>query len=213
MKRWLLPLEIAAWLAIGVADIYGFIPLSRTPFLFALGWISLRLRGCRWRDAGLARPPRWPRAIVIGVVLGIAMEIVSTFVTVPLFTRVTGRPPELSEFRFVVGNVRALMLMLLANWILAAFGEEMAYRGYVLSRIADAVRGNWIVALVVGSIYFGWGHEAQHITGIIQESVAGLVLGIAYVANRRNLTVPIIAHGVSNTVAFILIYFNCYPGV
>src|SRR5687767_5407115 len=83
MKRWLLPLEIAAWVAIGVADAYGLIPLSRTPFLFALGWLSLRLRGCRWRDVGFAAPPRWPRAITIGVLLGIGMEILSTFVTVP----------------------------------------------------------------------------------------------------------------------------------
>lgn len=213
MKRWLLPLEIVAWLAIGVADAYGFIPLSRTPFLFALGWLSLRLRGRRWRDVGLAAPTRWPRAITIGVVLGIGMEIFSTFVTVPLFTRLTGQPPELSEFRFVVGNVRALMLVLLANWILAAFGEELAYRGYVMSRIADAVRGNWIVALAAGSIYFGWGHEAQDITGVIQESLAGLVLGIAYLASRGNLTVPIVAHGTANTVAFFLIYFDRYPGV
>ena len=213
MKQWLLPLEIAAWIAIGIADAFGLIPLSRTPFLLALGWLSLRLRGCRWRDVGFAAPPRWTRAITIGVLLGIGMEIVSTFVTVPFFTRLTGQPPELSEFRFVVGNLRALVLMLLANWILAAFGEELAYRGYVMSRIADAARGNWIVALVAGSLYFGWGHEAQDITGVIQESLAGLVLGIAYLASRRNLTIPIVAHGTANTVAFVLIYFDRYPGV
>jgi membrane protease YdiL (CAAX protease family) len=213
MRHWLLALEISAWVAIGVADAYGMVPLSRTPFLFALGWLSLRLRGLRWRDVGLAAPPRWTRAIVVGVLLGVGMEVVSTFVTVPLFTRLTGQPPELSEFRFVVGNVKALMLMLLANWILAAFGEELAYRAYVTSRIADAVKGNWIVALVAGSLYFGWGHEAQDITGVIQESLAGLVLGIAYLANRRNLTVPIVAHGVSNSVAFVLIYLDLYPGV
>jgi hypothetical protein len=30
---------------------------------------------------------------------------------------------------------------------------------------------------------------------------------------RRNLLVPIVAHGVSNSLAFVLIYVGRYPGV
>lgn len=213
MKRALLPLEIALWIGIGVADIYGYIPVSRTPFLVALGWISLRLRGFRWREVGFTRPPNWVGSIALGIVLGIAMEIFSLCITVPFFTRLTGKPPDLSDFHFVVGDSKALLLVLVLSWILAAFGEELGYRGYVMSRMADAVRGNWFVALIVASIYFGWGHEAQEITGVIQESFAGLLLGIMYLATGRNLTVPIVAHGVANTTAFILIYLDRYPGV
>jgi len=32
-------------------------------------------------------------------------------------------------------------------------------------------------------------------------------------ASRRNLLVPIVAHGVSNSLAFVLIYSGRYPGL
>ena len=46
-----------------------------------------------------------------------------------------------------------------------------------------------------------------------QESLSGLFLGWLYLTFGRNLSVPVIAHGVSNTVAFILIFLGRYPGV
>ena len=63
------------------------------------------------------------------------------------------------------------------------------------------------------SVYFGWAHGDQQVTGMMQEAFAGLLLGILYLACRRNLTSPIVAHGVANTVAFVLIYLDRYPGV
>jgi len=40
-----------------------------------------------------------------------------------------------------------------------------------------------------------------------------VLLGLLYLASRRNLVVPIVAHGVANTPAFVLIYLGRYPGV
>lgn len=214
-RLWLL-VELILILGVGIADLYGFIFFSRTPYLIALGWLSLRLRGLRWRDLGFTRPPHWPRAIAIGAFAGVAMELFSTFVTVPFFTRLTGKPPDLSDFRFMVGNLPALLALLGVMWILAAFGEELAHRGYVMNRVAEIGRGTraaWLFSLIVSSAFFGWGHDAQDLTGVLQESFAGLLLGLMYLGSRRNLTIPIVAHGVSNTVAFILIYFGRYPGI
>jgi membrane protease YdiL (CAAX protease family) len=39
------------------------------------------------------------------------------------------------------------------------------------------------------------------------------LLGVLFLLARRNLVVPIVAHGVSNTVAFVLIYLGRYPGL
>ena len=33
-------------------DYLGLLPISKTPYLFLLGWISIRLRGLRWKDVG-----------------------------------------------------------------------------------------------------------------------------------------------------------------
>ena len=48
---------------------------------------------------------------------------------------------------------------------------------------------------------------------IVQESLSGCLLGVLFLANGRNLTVPIVAHGVSNSLALVLIYLNRYPGL
>jgi membrane protease YdiL (CAAX protease family) len=214
--RWLAPAELLALAALTVADAYGAVPLSRTPFLLILGCASLRLRRRRWRDVGFTRPAGWPRALALGALAGAAMEFCITFGVQPLLARLVGKPPELSDFRPLVGNFELVLLTLVPMWVLAAFGEELAFRGYLLSRLAGLLgdgRGAWALSLLVVSLYFGWGHGTQEATGIVLESLAGLLLGLLYLASGRNLTVPIVAHGVSNTLAFVLIYFDRYPGV
>lgn len=214
---WLAVGEVLLAFAVTVADRFGLVPLSNTPFLFILGWISLRLRGLRWRDVGLVRPPSWLRALAVGSAAGIAMELLALFVTEPLFARLVGRHPDLSDFRPLVGNFGLLLGLLALSWLLAAFGEEMVYRGYLLNRVAGLgqdTRGSWIVSLIVVSAFFGWAHgESQGLTGMLQEGFAGLLLGLLYLGSGRKLAVPIVAHGVSNTLAFVLIYFGRYPGV
>jgi membrane protease YdiL (CAAX protease family) len=144
------------------------------------------------------------------------MELFATFVTTPFLSHLSGAPPDLSEFRSTVGNPRLLLFWIALNWIFFAPAEELAFRGYVMNLFAGMFHGTtlaWIVSLVATSLLFGWGHGGQGLSGMAQESLSGLLLGVLYLASGRNLTVPIIAHGVSNTVAFILIFFGRYPGI
>src|SRR5215813_9672460 len=64
--------ELLIVAGIYVADLFGFIPLSNTPFLLAVAWTSLRRRGLTWRDVGLVRPNSWPRALALGAAAGCA---------------------------------------------------------------------------------------------------------------------------------------------
>jgi len=192
------------------------VPVSSTPFFFILGWISLRLRRLRWRDVGFTRPRSWSRALALGVLAGVAMELFSTFVSVPFISHLTGDPPDLSNFRSMVGNVELLLFWLALNWTLVAFGEELVYRGYLMNRLAGiggGSRGAWLLSLILVSALFGWGHGNQGLTGMLQEGFAGFLLGLIYLGCGRNLAVPIVAHGIANTLAFILIFFDRYPGV
>jgi membrane protease YdiL (CAAX protease family) len=195
---------------------HEYVPLSATPFFLLLGWASLRWRGLTWRDVGLVRKHSWLVTLGVGTLVGIGMELFSTLVTVPFFARLAGKPPELSELRPLVGNATLVVAALVANWLLAAFGEEMVFRGYLMNRVAGFLRGTrgaWVVSLLVVSALFGACHEAQGLTGIVQEGFAGLLLGLLYLACGRTLAIPIVAHGMSNTLALVLIYFDRYPGV
>ena len=208
--------EILLVVALIVGDFYGVVPVTSTPFFIVLGWVGLRLRGLRWRDVGWARPLGWGRAVVVGTLAGIAIELFATFVTTPALTYLSGTPPDLSAFPSMVGNARLLLFWLVLNWTLFAVGEELAFRGYVMNLFAaafDGARSQWTMSLVVTSLLFGWGHGNQGLTGIAQETLSGFLLGALYLGCGRNLVMPIIAHGVSNTLAFVLIFFDRYPGV
>jgi membrane protease YdiL (CAAX protease family) len=215
-SRWLGLADLAVVLGIFVADLLHLVPFSKTPFLLLVGWISLRLRGIGWRGVGFVRPRSWLRTIAIGTVAGIALELFADFVTEPWLAGLAGKHPDLTGFRSLVGNPKLLLVYLTLNWTLAAFGEEMVYRGYLMNRVADLQGGTqraWILSLFVVSALFGYGHEYQGLIGVIQEGLSGLLLGLLYLGSNRTLGVPIIAHGVSNTLAFLLIFLGRYPGV
>ena len=214
-RRWLAIVELAIVLALAIADLYGFIPITKTLFIFVLAWLSLRLRGLGWRDLGFTKPDRWAHGLLLGSAAGIAMEIFSTFVSVPLLSRLVGQPPDLSDFRPLVGNLRLVLLFLVPLWLGSAL-EELVYRGYLMNRVAGiggGSRGSWLISLLLVSGFFGWGHEGQEVTGMLQESFAGLLLGLLYLCCGRRLFVPCVAHAAANTLAFGLIYLGRYPGV
>lgn len=213
---WLIVAELSLVAILYVADVYRLIPVSKTPFLFALGWISLRLRGLRWTSVGLARPQSWKRAAIVGLLAGIGLLLLELFVSYPLLTYLTGTPPDLSDFRPIVGNFKLFLITMAAIWIIAVLGEELVYRGYLMNRIAGlggGTQANWAVSLVMVSVLFGAGHIDQGITGMTENIINGLLLGLLYLACGRNLVPPIIAHGLTNTADLILIYMGQYPGL
>lgn len=211
-SKWLILVELAMVALVFVADAHHLIPVSKTPFLLLLAWGSLRLRGLRWRDVGLSRYRRWRTTLLLGIGGGVLMELIELFITQPLLIRLTGKQPDLSDFLALKGNLRLTGLALVLTWTLAAFGEEMVWRGYLMNRVADL--GNrsriaWAASLVLVNAAFGFAHSYQGITGIIDEGFMGLLLGLLYLAT--NLSVPIVAHGVADTIDVLLLFTGKYP--
>jgi len=208
--------EFSVVVALYIADLYRLIPISKTLFLFALGWMSLRLRGTGWASVGFAKPRNWRSAIAIGFLAGVGLLLLELFVSYPLLTRLTGKPPDLSDFRPIVGNFKLFLVTVVLIWVLAVLGEELVYRGYLMNRVAGlggGTRAAWVASLVLVSVVFGAGHIDQGVTGMTENMINGLLLGLLYLACDRNLAAPIVAHGVSNTVDLLLIYLGRYPGL
>ena len=203
-------LLVAGSLVVG-ANIFDVVPVSETPWLVALGWLSLRLRGRTWRTLGFRRPVRWIATVGAALAAAVALQLLSEFVIDPI----TGRP-DLSDFHSLVGNLPASLGMLALVWTFAAFGEEMAYRGYVLDRAAALGHHSsaaYATAMVVVSLLFGIGHFYQGMAGVIGSSVSGLLFGLLYLKGGRHLWLPILAHGFSDTIGLSLIYFGMVPGL
>ena len=172
--------------------------------------LVLWLRRSNWREFGLKRPRSWLKTILLAVG-GLITVYFVVIITMPLVTRLTGQPVDKSPFDGLRENVPALIFSLLAVWTLAAFGEELIFRGYLMNTLAR-VLGNrnvgWIFACFINSILFGVGHTYQGISGVILLGIVGLLYALFYLGCGRNLWVPILIHGLYDTSAFLVIFFN-----
>lgn len=147
--------------------------------------------------------------------MGVVFQVFTIYVLEPLILLLTGKTTDLSQFTPIEGNVFLLSIYLVLMWALAAFGEELVYRGYLMNRVAElgGSRTAWAVSLVVVSVVFGVAHLQQGSAGIVVNIATGLVFGALYLVCGRNLWAPIIAHGVYDTVALLLIFWGKYPGL
>jgi membrane protease YdiL (CAAX protease family) len=207
-----------AELLLGAAIVYAanvlkLLPINETPWLLAAAWISLRRRKTGWRTLGLRSPGSWRTTFALAVAAGVLLQLLSEYVTEPLLYSLTHERPDLSDFRSLTGNLPAAAGMLLLVWTLAAFGEEIAYRGFLLERAASIKGGSttsYVFAVVATSLLFGIGHYYQGPAGVAGSAVSGLTFGALFLLSGRNLWLPILAHGISDTIGLVMIYFGLY---
>ena len=191
-------------------NVFRLIP-NEVPILFLLGLLSLRWRDGGWSAIGLTRPASWPRVVMIALLAAALRIALGDLVIDPLTARFW--PPAVSPagFEAINGDLKTALLWLFLVWTFAAFGEEIAYRGYLLTRAADlgnrSAAAYWIGTVIV-SVLFGYGHFYKGPAGIVDSGVAGLILGAAYLISGRNLWTCILAHGVIDTVGVTAAYFG-----
>jgi membrane protease YdiL (CAAX protease family) len=183
---------------------------NEVPILFILGWISLRLRDGGWAAAGFRRPHSWWLTIGGACVAAAVLQLGGELVIGPLIAQIWPEPQSVSQlFQPETMNWKQAFVTLLVIWTFAAFGEEMSYRGYLLTRAADVGARSpaaWWLAMVIVAIPFGFGHYYKGPAGVADSTWSGLVLGSAYLLSGRNLWTPILAHGISDTVAVMLVF-------
>ncbi|HYR22783.1 MAG TPA: type II CAAX endopeptidase family protein [Chthoniobacterales bacterium] len=202
-------LLLGAFIVIG-HNVFRIVP-NEVIILFALGLVSIRLRDGGWSAMGFKRPGSWRRIFLIAVVAAALRIILGQFVVEPITGRFWPAPIAPALASEIPGNIRVAIVALLVVWTFAAFGEEIAYRGYLLTRASDLGKRSptayWI-GIVVVSILFGYGHYYKGASGIVDSGIAGLILGVAYMFAGRNLWASILAHGFIDTFGVIDAFFG-----
>ncbi len=215
--RWLSALELLFGGAIVLGhNLYDLVP-NEVPILFVLGWLSVRIRNGRWAAIGFKRPPSWMRIVGIALAAAAFRIVLGSFVIEPLGARFWPAIQAPAGAEQIAGNLKVALLGLLLVWTFAAFGEEIAYRGYLTLRGAEAGGGSnaafWWATLLV-SVLFGFGHFYKGPTGILDSTVAGLILGAAFFVSGRNLWAAVLVHGFINPYAVVALFFgweSCSP--
>ena len=189
-------------------------PFSVQIVLLAFASLSFWLRGLNWSAVGLRKPKNWRKVPLLAIVSAVVICLIVNLVFGPVVERLAGNSPSNTRFENVRGNLPALIGWLSVAWTLAAFGEEMIFRGYFMNRIVDLSgngRAGWISALLLSSLLFGMGHGYQGLAGAIGTTEIGLLLGALYLVNGRNLWLNIICHGFIDSISLISLYFSTAP--
>ena len=145
------PLGILAILII-LAGNFLVAPLSA---ILVLVWV--RLSRTPWREIGYVRPKSWIRSIAIGIAFGVVFKLVMKAIVMPLL----GAPPINGPYHYLAGNTAALPGMLLTLIIVAGFGEETVFRGWMFERLGKLFGSSvWARTFIVllTSILFGLAH-------------------------------------------------------
>lgn len=210
-NRWVISAElfvVVALLALELKDFPGIL------FVFPLVWVSLWLRKLGWKGVGLRSTPSWLRTLLLGVMTGVAFQLLAIWLIDPLLVQLTGQPFDASELRTIPGRIPNLIAYILIGWLLGAFLEEMVFRGYMINRfigLFGRVRIGLAVGVLVSSILFAIGHLNLGIASVIETFLFSLAYSALYLAAGRNLWLPIISHGIYNTTFFVLLYFGYNP--
>ena len=198
-----------AFIVIG-HDVFHIVP-NEVIVLSVLGFISIRLRDGSWSAMGLKQPASWRRILLIALVAAILRILLGQFLIEPVTGFFWPKPTAPALANEITGNIKIALIAFLLVWTFAAFGEEIAYRGYLLTRAADVGKRSvaaYGIGVVLVSILFGYGHYYKGASGVIDSGVAGLVLGTAYMLAGHNLWASILAHGIIDTFGIIDAFFG-----
>jgi membrane protease YdiL (CAAX protease family) len=195
------PLGILAILVI-LAGNFVLPPISA---ILALVWVHESRTP--WSDLGFVRPRNWVLTITIGIVFGITFKLVMKTIVMPLL----GAPAINPAYHYLAGNTAALPGIIFVMIVVAGFGEEMLFRGYMFERLGKLL-GSSVVAttsiVVLTSVIFGLEHlKEQGLAGAEQATIVGLVYGTIY-AKTRQIWMLMIAHAAFDIASVAIIYWN-----
>ena len=160
-----------------------------------------------WRDIGYVRPRSWTRTLVVGITFGIAFKFLMKSIVMPLL----GADPINQAYHYLTGNRAALPGAIYAMIVIAGFGEETLFRGYMFERLGKLL-GHRVWArtsiVLLTSAWFALLHYfVQGLAGVEQATITGLVFGTIFAITGR-IWMLIVVHAAFDLTALAIIYWD-----
>ena len=203
-RMWLGVIAVEAVLASAAVLFDLLIP---TFVLLALMAVSLLVRRAGLSTLGFHRAAIVPLAVKMLIFAG-AWSLFQLSVTMPIANHLSGKKTDLSDYAKLEGNLGMLLGLLLLSWTLAALGEELAYRGYLQTRLRELFgsgRVGLVAAVLVSSALFGIAHSEQGIVGVLVITVDAVAFSVVRY-RYKTLWASVLAHGFNNTIGFVAFY-------
>ena len=176
--------------------------------------LGLRARGQTWEHLGVGFRFAGGAALLRTVLQSVAILVaaLAAFVGGSILTAHMGparASADMSGYEYLFGNPAMLMVALAAVWVGSSFGEEVVYRGFLMTRVAEIGKGTpaaWSAALVVSALVFGLAHFDWGVAGVVQTTFMGLALSGSFLLVRRNLWSLVLAHAYLDTLLLVQLY-------
>ena len=165
-----------------------------------------------WREIGYVRPKSWTGSLIVGVAFGILFKFLMKAIVMPLL----GANPINQAYHYLAGNRAALAAAVLTMIVVAGFGEETVFRGYMFERLGKLLGRSLaaqIVTVLVTAALFGSIHYFdQGLAGAQQAIITGLVFGTVFAVTGR-IWMVMCAHAAFDLTAVAIIYWNLESAV
>ena len=169
--------------------------------LFVLAGLSLAVRRQGPSSLGVRRARR-AHLLVGTAAVAVGWSVFQLAVTLPLTNHLSGEKQDVGVFADVEGDLGLFLLLLLLSWTLGAFVEEVAFRGFLLTRLREVLgngRAALVTAVIVTSVLFGLLHSEQGVVGVVAVALDGVVFCSLRVY-FGTVWAPVLAHGFNNTL-------------
>ena len=187
--------------------------LKKQPGIGIIGTVTIIaltywLRGEPITDLGLAAPDNWTATILLGLALGIFIQLIAIILIEPLSEKLTNSAHDHSLVENVKGNWKTFLQWILAIWIVVALLEEVIFRGFLVTEsviVLGDSPGALIFIIIFTSLEFGFAHGYQGRAGILSTAIIGAMLACIFIFSDFNLWLAIVTHGFIDTVGIGLI--------
>jgi membrane protease YdiL (CAAX protease family) len=183
-----------------------FIP---TIIILGIMVISLLIRKEKISSLGFKKTENALKMAMNVLLLVIVWTFLQLALFMPVLNHLTGTTQDLSAFENLKGNMGNLLFFLILTWTLAAFGEEIVYRGYLQKRIYDMFenpRAAIFSGIAVSSLLFGLAHTEQGLIGVTVTTLDAIFFSLLKL-KYDNIWAPVLAHGFSNTIGLTAFFF------
>ncbi|MTI40895.1 CPBP family intramembrane glutamic endopeptidase [Fulvivirga lutimaris] len=179
-------------------------------YLIGISAVMIMLWANRWNwiIIGL-RKAKLISSIVKAFIYSIGIFILIDIITQPIIEGVFGQV-DISSLNGLRGNFISYVFFIVFMWIVAAFGEEFFYRGFIMKRLSQILGDTtktWRIGALISAVFFGLAHMYQGPSGMITTGMIGFILGLIFM-KERTLIVPILVHGIYDMIGITLIYLG-----
>lgn len=173
-------------------------------------FVFLKITKSPWLMLGIKRVNHWKFQILQAIGLGIIISFSFFFFIIPSIESLTNVYIDYSLFERMTKDTKTLLVVLPVVWILAAFFEEIVFRGYFICYGLQVFNSKYylFISIILSSVLFGFAHSYQGISGMIVTGLVGLILSIILIKKNYNLIFLIVIHACIDTVYLLIFYFQ-----